>query len=301
MNKKKTLAVGIPAYNEEVNIKSLLEVLLEQKEESFSLEEIIVVSDVSTDNTVKEARSVDDNRVKVTDAKIRRGVVGTQNFILSKANADILVLLDADTLPADNSFLEEIIDPIAKDKNVALVGADVIPAEAKGVFEKIISYGHLFRRDMFGRIRGGNNIYNCSGRARAFSKFFYKDIVWPLDYCEDTFSYLYCVKKGFKFVSAQKAKILFRSPSNLKDHLKQSLRFVDDRKEQEQNFGAEFVKSEFSIPFEAAFESLINFLAKNPFLMVSYILILIYARLLSLRSKDQQHSLIDPPTSTKRV
>ena len=51
MNKKLTVSVGIPAYDEEANIKSLLEAILQQRQENFILKSIIVVSDGSTDRT----------------------------------------------------------------------------------------------------------------------------------------------------------------------------------------------------------------------------------------------------------
>ena len=52
MRKKLTVTIGIPAYNEEANVRNLLVSLLAQKETNFKLQEIIVVSDGSTDKTV---------------------------------------------------------------------------------------------------------------------------------------------------------------------------------------------------------------------------------------------------------
>ena len=57
MSSKPTVTVGISAYNEEHAFPALLESLLKQSQTSFVFEKIIVVSDGSTDNTVKNKRT----------------------------------------------------------------------------------------------------------------------------------------------------------------------------------------------------------------------------------------------------
>ena len=47
-----SITIGIPAYNEEANIKYLLKLLLNQKIKNAAIHEVIVVSDGSTDGTV---------------------------------------------------------------------------------------------------------------------------------------------------------------------------------------------------------------------------------------------------------
>lgn len=47
--KKLSVSVGIPAYNEEQNIASLIFGILKQKVNNITLKEIIVISDGSTD------------------------------------------------------------------------------------------------------------------------------------------------------------------------------------------------------------------------------------------------------------
>ena len=68
MAKKLSVSVGIPALNEELNIKQLLTAILRQEEDSFVLREIIVVSDGSTDETVALAKSIKDKRIRVINA-----------------------------------------------------------------------------------------------------------------------------------------------------------------------------------------------------------------------------------------
>jgi len=58
MADKKTLAIGIPAHNEEANIGFLIKALLEQESRLYVLTEIIVASDASTDKTVELVKAL---------------------------------------------------------------------------------------------------------------------------------------------------------------------------------------------------------------------------------------------------
>src|SRR3989344_6673402 len=115
-NKKITVSIGISAYNEEANIKKLLLSLLTQKRIGFKIKEIVILSDGSNDKTISLAKSVDSNLIKIIDRKIRRGKVIRQNEILKLINSDVLVLLDADVIPANNMLLRNLVKPILEDK-----------------------------------------------------------------------------------------------------------------------------------------------------------------------------------------
>src|SRR3990167_3614295 len=71
--KSPTVSIGISAYNEEKNIRGLLESVLGQTEDGFELAEILVVSDGSTDQTADRIREVLDPRVKLVVSDTREG------------------------------------------------------------------------------------------------------------------------------------------------------------------------------------------------------------------------------------
>src|SRR5688572_1054276 len=118
---KLRVSVGIPAYNEEANIGHLINSLLNQKGDNFILEEIIVISDGSTDNTAHIARSFDDARVTVKTDDARKGTALRQNEIADHFKGDALILLHADVLPADEYFIKKMSEPLIKDENTAIV------------------------------------------------------------------------------------------------------------------------------------------------------------------------------------
>lgn len=277
--KKIRITIGIPAYNEAENIKILLQKLKRQKIRGGIISEIIVVSDGSTDETPQIARMDGDERLKVYHRNLRLGTVKAQNEILKYASGDILVLLNADVVPLGNRFIENLIKPFKKNPLVGLVGADTISAKPRTWFENVIAESHELKREMYQQIYGTDTIYLCHGRARAFSKTLYRQLNWINNYPEDSFSYIFAIKKGFKFVFASQAKVLFRSPSTFADHLTQSRRFINGRKQLEQYFSREFVRKQFAIPQKLFFRTLCKRLVSHPITTFAYIVTSLLVRL----------------------
>lgn len=297
---KITLTIGIPAHNEEANIGQLLLSLLRQKIDNVNLKEIIIVSDGSTDNTVKAVRSIRDARISVVDRKNRLGLNRTQNEILRKANGDVLVLLDADVLPESAHFLHEMTEPFQSKKKIGIVGADIHPLLPGRYMERVLAYSHIFKKYIYKRIDSGNNIYLCHGRARAFAKSFYKTLVWPKDCPEDAYSYLFCVKNGYQFVYQKSARVWFRSPTTLEDHIKQSKRFVSGIDILKKHFPQDFVDKNFVIPRTLLVNALRIFFLKGPVSFSTYLAINFYIRFIN-KKQYRYESVYDASPSTKKL
>ncbi len=105
----------IPAYNEEENIARVLSVLKKIKE----INKIIVVSDGSTDNTVKIAESFD---VNVINLNKNRGKGGAMQKGLENAKADILLFLDADLIGLKAKHVHNLLDPVLENKADMTIG-----------------------------------------------------------------------------------------------------------------------------------------------------------------------------------
>lgn len=286
MRNKSTVSIGIPAYNEEQNIKILLEKIFAQKIHSAQLTQVIVISDGCTDRTLSACKNIKDTRLKIVARKKRLGKMARINEILKLTNADVLVLLDADVLPVGNNFIQEIITPILRNKNVGVVGADTESIKAKSFMENVIATSHNFKRDVYKSIKNGNNIYLCHGRARAFSKKFYSQLFFPRN-CpeEDAYSYLLCIQEGFKFAFAPKTKVLFNSPKTLQDHIKQSTRFLKGRHKMQLYFSGDFGKREYNISKILLLRKSIKYLLIAPVEMLTYLIITRYIRFFKLNIK----------------
>lgn len=299
MNKKYSVSIGIPIYNEEKNIKILLESLLVQKMKKGFLKQIIIVSDGSTDKTVELINTVKDPRIILINRKSRKGTNYSQNEIIKIAREDILVFINGDVIPSDNNFIEKMIAPIIKDSNVGLVGGDVIGAKPNTFIESIIFNSHNLKTSMSKKFNNGNNIYLCYGGARAFSKTFYSQITWPLDVPEDAYSYLLCLQNGFSFKYAKQAKIIIRIPATLNDHKKQSTRFMSGKRELYKYFPSTQIEKSYQIPKNIFLSTLLSFLIHKPISTLLYLAITIYLRAIS--SQYIFTSKWDPSVSSKEV
>lgn len=278
--RRQTVTIGIPAFNEEINIKFLLKSLLSQKVISASINQIIIISDGSKDKTVEVALSVKDNRITVINRKKRLGLYATQNEILKHSKGDILVLLDADVIPEGEYFIEKIIRPILKDKKVGIVGADTVNAKPYNFVEKMLASSHEFKKYVYRKLNYGNNVYLCHGRARAFSKQFYSVLNWPKNCPEDAYSYFFCLKMGFQFVYEPQAKVLFRAPSVLNEHAKKSKRFFLGKRKLEEHFPKNYLKKQYAIPSSSIIMALFIFLIRDPVSIFTYLFFVIYVKFL---------------------
>lgn len=274
-----TITIGIPAYNEEENIAPLIEALKTQKTTHGQIAEIIVISDGSADRTAERVRSLFNEHIQLIVWERREGLNRAQNKILAEANGDILVILNADVLPANDMFIQEIIDPIINDARVGLVSADMIAAKPLGAFEKIIANSYAFKNRTYKALRDQDNIYLCHGQARAFSRAFYMQMKWPDEFPEDAYSYIMCLRKGFAFRFVHSAQVLFRCPQNLSDHLRQSCRFIDGKERLTQSFNSSLIRAYYHIPLWLFLRELGKSLAKHPLLTTAYLFIMVFVRM----------------------
>ena len=92
------ISIVIPLYNKERFIKETLDSVFNQ---SFTDYEIIIVNDGSTDSSVFIVNAIDDQRITVLSNQ-NKGVSYARNFGISKANSDLIALLDGDDLWEQN-------------------------------------------------------------------------------------------------------------------------------------------------------------------------------------------------------
>ncbi len=114
----KTTAI-IAAYNEEKTIGPILDVL----KESPLIDQIVVVSDGSTDRTVEIARN---KGAEVVELLHNVGKGGALYHGLGYIRSDIVLLLDADLIGLTSEHVEALVGPVMKGE------ADI----AIGVFEE---------------------------------------------------------------------------------------------------------------------------------------------------------------------
>ena len=97
-------SVIIPLYNKENHIKATLQSVLSQ---TFTDFEVIIVNDVSTDNSLNLVRQIKDERIQIINHPVNKGLSASRNTGITYAKADMIAFLDADDLWKPR-FLESI-------------------------------------------------------------------------------------------------------------------------------------------------------------------------------------------------
>lgn len=280
---KPTVTVGIPAFNEEANIGYLLADLLKQDEVGFRIEKIIIASDRSTDKTVQIVNSFKNNRIQLIDNPIQQGVATRQNQIIAMSESDVLLLINADILIPDTTFVQELIDPIIT-AEADLTTPSMIEMPPRTFVESVLGLSTKLKRVLFESWRQGQNVYRCHGTARAFSRRLYTNLRFRYSEGEDMYSYLVCVKRGFTFRYVRDVHGYYRLPSTLKDHFKQSVRYFKSQDRIYNDFDSGFISQEFNIPVSVFLISVfkaIPIIIKSPRLSICYLFIVTLARVRS--------------------
>jgi len=117
MKRSKTkIAVIIPAYNEESGIAEVVRAA----KTSDLVDEVIVVSDGSDDNTVKNAKEAGASKVFALRKNIGKGLA--MIYGVEHTKADIILFLDADVYGLTASHIKRLVQPVLRGDEVMNVG-----------------------------------------------------------------------------------------------------------------------------------------------------------------------------------
>ncbi|MDY0033008.1 MAG: glycosyltransferase family 2 protein, partial [FCB group bacterium] len=113
MYRDKTVAVVVPAYNEEVLIRTVIETM------PAFVDKIIIVNDKSTDNTavvVREYVSRDPDRVVLVDLEENQGVGGAiaEGYKVARDNQIDCTAVMAGDAQMDPGDLPKLLDPVVE-------------------------------------------------------------------------------------------------------------------------------------------------------------------------------------------
>ena len=129
-----TCSVGVMAFNEEFNIRNILEALIDQHLITIDIQEIIVVVSGCTDKTTNIVKSVaqTNDKVKLVVQDQREGKASAINVFLSQAKGDLVVIESGDTIP-EKDAIERLLRPFL-DSEVGMTGAHPVPVNSERTF-----------------------------------------------------------------------------------------------------------------------------------------------------------------------
>lgn len=120
-------SVVIPLYNKEQSVLKTINSVLNQSFKDF---ELIVVNDGSTDNSVNQINTINDERLKIIHQE-NKGIASTRNTGIRAAKFDWIALLDADDL-WDQHHLENFASIINKTPEVKVISSGYRVAKKDG-------------------------------------------------------------------------------------------------------------------------------------------------------------------------
>jgi cellulose synthase/poly-beta-1,6-N-acetylglucosamine synthase-like glycosyltransferase len=323
---KKRVTVGIPSYNEEINISNLLRSIVElnklenQSEpnndnsygkkaysnsskrdrisptKDFTISEIIV-SDDSSDNTCRIVETIAAENpslsIKLLHHDSRRGVPAAWNEIFKKAIGEIIVLYDADII-IDNSTTANLVQSIAD--GIGLCASNSTPLVLKG---SAISRASVFIAEWLRWVRkSGLSQYTVMGRALSILSHVAKRITIPENVIAIDL-YLQCkvLELGFKVIYNDQALVYFRTPDNMKDFSSQIIRATNGHKQIRHLLTGPCIRLPLRSGLVAAIKSIVQDPKGGVYLIYCYSLLPFYRRSL----KATNSAIWDIAKSTKKL
>lgn len=298
MKNKKTLTIGICAFNEEKNIGFLLDSLLRQKIKSAKLEKIIILSDASNDRTNKIIEKYHLNNRKIIGiyGKNRKGKIFRLNQLYKLVSSDYLVTLDADVNMGNFYVIERLISQFKK--NIGLLNANVLPMDPETFFEKIVvAYEHFWKKTT-NQIDNGNNINNSLGCMLGLSKDFYKKLIIPDDVvADDHFIYIKAQDLGFKCKFVKNATVYYRAPQNIDDYSNQFSRYYSSG-DKVKSYFTKNIDKYYEVPRMYKIKAYISSIKSEPIYIAMALFLQIWHRNF-LYKQSQNHIYWDAILSSK--
>ena len=122
---KPFFSIIIPLYNKQNFIADTLKSVIAQTYTNF---EVIIIDDKSTDNSIEAALTVTDDRVRIIEHNVNKGLSASRNTGIINAKGKLIAFLDADDT-WQPLFLEKIYDLTQNYPN-----ADLFAAKYKEVY-----------------------------------------------------------------------------------------------------------------------------------------------------------------------
>jgi glycosyltransferase involved in cell wall biosynthesis len=217
MGHKLTVTVGVPCYNEEKNIRNLLERIEDNVYRNMEVKDVIVVSSGCTDKTVEIVNAFIEGKPKylqMVEDK-RYGKAAAINHIIEMAQGEVVFIMGGDVKPDSKAF--DLVARRFEDDKIGAVGTRNVPVTHTGEFMDFVGnqlwYVHHQVCTRYPKL-GGDFI--------AFRKSIGK--VDTLSAVDDLAVEIATLKKGYRVVYEAEACNFINTPKSASEYVKQRRR-----------------------------------------------------------------------------
>lgn len=287
--------VGLPTYyGAPAIIKTIESILASEGVDKFRL---IVTVDGNPLKPEIETK-LKELGVEIIFNEQRGGQTARIKQLLDICQTEILILTQDDVIFAPCT-ISEILKAFDNDADLTMIGTNIKPTPSSTFFENIIKVGVDIRDRAGLRWNDGDNYLMSNGRCLAFRFPFAKQFQIPeVIINSDAYLYFENKKNHGKFISLQSAVVFNKSPLKLKEHAKQSRRFVNSRNELEEYFKSD-LKKEYHIPRYLILMASFREFLRAPIKSIIYSAVSIYVRVGNIKPKKIKR-FWETDISTKR-
>ncbi len=203
-----SISVIIPTLNAEKDLSDLLMTLSAQ---TVAPDEVIVIDSESEDRTASLAEAAGAKVLHVVRKDFDHG--RTRDFALRQSVGDIVVFLTQDAVPANRSFLENLIRPLGEEK-VAVATGRQLPKTDAFPMEKLVRW---FNYPAESHVRSEKDVekmgikaFFCSDVCAAYNRKIYLELGgfdYPLKTNEDMFYAARAIRGGYRVAYAADALV----------------------------------------------------------------------------------------------
>lgn len=295
--KKLTLTIGIPTYEGgESLIKTVESVRASQDVDHFRL--FVCVDGKPLEPHIEERLL--ELGTEILKSEVREGQRARIKQMVATASSDILILTQDDIIFSPTT-VREFMRVFELHPEITLASGNGQPLPAKTFIERVIHHGLRITNEVTRYWKRGDNYMQCGGKGLAFRL----DFLRTLELTEkvmnsDTNFYFLNQKRGGHFIFVRKAIYYFRSPQNLKEHLRQSRKSQEAPKEVKTYLDMEL---ETIQPFPWGWVILMTLknLMHFPLLTAAYTVIFLYTHVAGRNTYTQPKAFWETDASTKKI
>ena len=214
----KSLTVIIPTLNGESTLEDLLKGLRNQ---TYPINEIVIVDSQSTDNTKEIVNKYEPIRViNINRQDFDHG--RTRDFALRTCNTEYVVFMTQDACPLDEFLIEELVKPL-ENPDIVISTARQIPREDASSMERFVRF---YNYPDCSTIRSADDIdvlgiktFFFSDVCAAYKRDIYEKLggfEYPLKTNEDMFFAAKVINAGYKIAYVAEAKVIHSHNYSLK-------------------------------------------------------------------------------------